>query len=79
MQAKLHAEEGRDYHPELLIQPEQVAETCGGCVDVGPGSGGYGHPDAADAEAGDSHAEVRGQMRIISIPKCTDNMISNEN
>jgi NADP-dependent 3-hydroxy acid dehydrogenase YdfG len=35
MQAKVHADEGRDYHPELLIQPEQVAETVVAALTLG--------------------------------------------
>lgn len=36
MQAKVHAEEGRDYHPERLIQPDQVAESVVAALVLGP-------------------------------------------
>jgi NAD(P)-dependent dehydrogenase (short-subunit alcohol dehydrogenase family) len=36
MQAKVHVEEGRDYHPERLIQPDQVAESVVAALVLGP-------------------------------------------
>ena len=36
LQAKVHADEGRDYHPELLIQPDQVAESVVAALVLGP-------------------------------------------